>query len=124
MGEDKKAPPDLTGLSRDGDRKVLEQLIAHGDDLSRRRHTLLYFIRDEDDDKPADAAFDEIVARAAALGLSMSSRSDYVLALEGQKFVDPENIEALSTWAQELADEMRVEFDGWECAVDPGPLEN
>jgi hypothetical protein len=48
MGEDDKATPkaapDLSGVSRVQDRLVLEQLVAHGDDLARRRHTLLFFV--------------------------------------------------------------------------------
>lgn len=124
MGKKQIDNPDIEALSRFEDRKVLEILTAFGDDLSRRRHTILFFYRHKTDCGTDPAIFDPIIAEAAALGFTVvSHRSDAVI-VEGHKLVDPENLEALSKWAEDIADSANVHFDGWECAMDEEPEPN
>jgi hypothetical protein len=117
-------PPDLSGLSRFTDRRVLEILTEHGDDLSRRRHTILFFYRRKDDPGSDTALFDPITREAAKLGFSVASLRPDALIVEGHKLVDPENLEALSAWAEGIAEVTGVRFDGWECAIDEEPEPN
>lgn len=120
MSEDDDKPEvDLTGLSRFQDRLVLENLLDHGDDLSKRRHTLLFFYRVKGDSHPAARIFDPIVSEAAKLGFSVAGQTDRSLIVEGYKLVDPENLEALTSWAEGIAAETGADFDGWECAIEP-----
>lgn len=116
--DDDKPEMDLNGLSRAQDRKVLEQLIEHGDDLSKRRHTILFFYRKDDDARPEDKLFGPIISAGKELGFTVARRDDESLIIEGYKLVDPENLEALSTWAEGIADASGARFDGWECAVE------
>lgn len=116
----KSTPPELSGLSRSADRKVLEILAEYGDDLSRRRHTILFFYRHKDDAGTDPAVFQTIINDGATLGFRIASHRADALIIEGHKLVDPDNLEALSTWAEEIADAAGVTFDGWECAVDDG----
>jgi hypothetical protein len=119
MSDDDDTPEiDLNGLSRVQDRKVLEQLIEHGDDLTKRRHTILFFYRMDDDTREVEATFDPLIAAGKELGFTVSRQDDEALILEGYKLVDPENLEALSTWAESVAESAGARFDGWECAVE------
>jgi hypothetical protein len=122
--KDKKASPDLSEVSRLGDRRVLEILTGYGDDLSRRRHTLLFFHRHKDDSGTDAAIFDPVLKEASELGFTVAGHHSDALIVEGHKLVDPENLEALSAWAEEVAEAAGVHFDGWECALDEGPEPN
>lgn len=120
MSEDGDKPDaDLSGLSRLQDRLVLEQLLDHGDDLSRRRHTLLFFYRVEGDSRPAPQIFDRIISESGKLGFAVANQTDRALVVEGHKLVDPENLEALTSWCEGVAAETGADFDGWECAIEP-----
>jgi hypothetical protein len=58
------------------------------------------------------------VREGAEQGMTVAGRDENRLIIEGEKFVDPENLEWLVAWAMELAARAGVNFDGWECAVD------
>lgn len=118
FGRKPKPRIDLSSVRRKGDRKILEALLEHGDDLSRRRHTLLFFYRIEGDERTDEEAFGALISAGEKLGLSIYSQRDGALILEGQKLVDPDNVNALTEWAEQQAARAGVEFDGWECAVE------
>jgi hypothetical protein len=115
-----KKKVDLSGVRREPDRAILEQLLKHGDDLSRPRHTLMFFYRIKNDDRPRGALFDGLIASAASIGLSVGRNDDDGLVLEGEMFVDPARLNDLIGWAEREAAIAGVEFDGWECAIDKG----
>jgi hypothetical protein len=116
----KKGKVDLSQIRRAADREVLKNAVAHGDDLTQPRHTLLYFYPLEDDDRSGGATFDSVITGAEKFGLTPSRNDDDGLILEGHVMVDPDSINALMKWAENAADRAGVNFDGWECAIVQG----
>lgn len=124
MGKKQTDPPPLDEVSRPEDRRILEIPSSFGDDLSRRRHTILFCHRLKADRGTDPAIFAPVAAEAAALGFTIASHRSDALIVEGHKRLDPENLEALSTRTEEIAETAGVRFDGWECAVDEEPEPN
>ncbi|HYD87893.1 MAG TPA: ribonuclease E inhibitor RraB [Vitreimonas sp.] len=111
---------DLDKVSRPADRAILEQLNQHGDDLSSVRHTLVFFLRAEDDERDGELVFNPLAERLVAAGWSIYTLHGDGVSGEAQRRVDPVGINRISEEMEALAAEFGVVYDGWECAIVPG----
>lgn len=93
---------------------VLDRLRELGDSLEQPRHTLFFFYKPKSGDVPY---FDQIREDASRRGLTVAGEDGDGLILEGHLHVDPVSIAPFLKWAEEIADQARAVFDGWECAV-------
>ena len=102
------------------DNGVLKALADHGEmNPGRARHTLLYFypINDmapEDERRAITRAGAPLAERD---GWRISLQNAEVLILETEADVTPATIAPRSAWAEAMAEEIGLHFDGWECMV-------
>lgn len=93
---------------------VLDRLKEMGDSLEQPRHTLFFFYKRKSGEVPD---FNRIAELAPSKQLSVAGGDGEGLILEGHLRVDPLSIAPFLEWAEDVAEEADVVFDGWECAV-------
>lgn len=91
------------------DAAVRAALAAQGDSGVTPRHTLFYFVGDED----AHGDLCEVARRA---GFLTRGEGDMTI-LETTMAVDAETFAPVSAMMQTWAAAFQLEYDGWECAV-------
>ena len=102
----------------DRDAAVLRALADNGElRPDADRHTLLYFHPLNDGDPAAADALRTAAALADRNGWRIAALRDDALIIEDEQDVLPETVAARSAWAEALAEELGLDFDGWECAV-------
>jgi hypothetical protein len=102
---------------RPGDQAILDELRKRGDTLTAPRHTLAYFYLFADDQRSAELTLNPMAQRLLSSGWAIVDLRADALIVEGQRAVDPTNLNAMIDEMEALASEFGVEFDGWECAI-------
>lgn len=101
------------------DRLLLDQLLAHGADLTQPRHVLhfLYF----PGEVGARAAAREIERLTYAVTVTAPGDDipDWSVCAEGERLVDATTVATTRAWFEQVAGDTGGSYDGWEAATQP-----
>lgn len=99
------------------DAQILDVLTSQGDtDLNAPRHTLMYFYPTKKF-FGRKASLQPVADALATKGWAITTLSGKVLVAEAQQAADEVTVARRTAWAEDLAAQFDVDFDGWECAV-------
>jgi len=103
----------------EGDRKVLEQLLSHGADLSKPRHVVHYLYFAEPDDRERAYGEFEVHGYDVDPGRTFpENERPYSLLAERVGIVGCEEIDRERKLLCDIAARFRGQYDGWEAALD------
>ena len=102
----------------EGDRLVLEQLLAMGADLSNARHVVHYFYFPNDSAR--DAAEDQLRLKGYQTrhGVEVPEPNSKSLIAERHGLVNDRKIEEERVILTEIAEAANGDYDGWEAQLD------
>ena len=107
-----------TDDSHDGDQKVLAQMLAHGADLTRKRHVVhyLYFPNNQARATAQDKLNQE--GYETRHGVDYGDTRPKSLIAERTGFVNAEVVNREHDLLAKIAEADGGEYDGWEAALD------
>ena len=102
----------------EGDRKVLEQMLAHGADFSKERHVVHYFYFPDDGLRNRAEASLNSRGYSTREGIDCFSERPISLIAERHGFVDATLVSRERELLTSIAEDCDGEYDGWEAALD------
>jgi hypothetical protein len=104
----------------EGDRKVIDQLLALGADLNRPRHTIhfLYFPSAEVANEAAKALSEAGYNANACEPSEIPSRNKWPVLAEKTEVVNQSAMERERVFLDAFAESLSGEYDGWETSLD------
>ncbi len=103
----------------EADQFVIRQLEGRGADLTQARH-IIHFLYFADEADARSAA--EVIGNAGyetTVNPPDATIEEWSLRAEGYRVVGTSTVEAFRAWFEQIADEFRGEYDGWEAAAKP-----
>ncbi len=102
---------------RADDAQILQVLIAQGDvDLHTPRHTLMYFYPKKKF-FGRKSSLQPVAEALSEKGWAITTLDARVLVAEAEQPADKVTVAKRTAWAEQLAEQFNIDFDGWECAV-------
>ena len=103
----------------EADQLVIRQLEGRGADLTKPRHVIYYLYFAAEADARQAAAVIEQAGYEAAVSAPDGTIEEWSVRAEGYRVVGASTVEAFRAWFEQIADESRGEYDGWEAAAKP-----
>ena len=102
----------------EGDRRVLQQLIAHGADLSKTRHVVHYFYFPNDPARDAAEGQLRLKGYQTRHGVAAPEPNLKSLIAERHGIVNEQEIDEERAVLTEIAEAGDGDYDGWEAQLD------